>query len=164
MTVDASTRIFNKYTIMVCDPSFDCSSLRYNTAGLVCKLVLQSEIAVVVGRAMAMAMGAWTALAVVVATVAILRVLHGIIWEPLRLLRIMNKQGVHGPPFLPVVGNIHEFEAYRSSLPEILPFDYSNHSGVAPQHALYGPKYGNLLDIYLAFYLAMIDGLQNCVS
>jgi cytokinin trans-hydroxylase len=91
---------------------------------------------------MAMASEAWTALAVVALTAWIIRVFVRIIWEPLRLRRIMAKQGVHGPPFRPLVGNLLEAEAFRNSQPEIVPFDYSNHSTVAPQHALYRPKYG----------------------
>lgn len=89
-----------------------------------------------------MALEVWTAVVVVAATIAILGALRTFLWEPLRLRRCMKKQGVHGPPFRFVVGNLPEAEAFRQSQPEIQPFEYIFRPTVNPQHALFFPKYG----------------------
>jgi hypothetical protein len=92
----------------------------------------------------AMAMEVWTALAMVAVTAALLQVFLTIVWEPLRLRRIMAKQGVNGPRFHLLMGNLPEIVAFQQSQPDVhLPPDYMDHSTASPQSALYFSKYGN---------------------
>lgn len=87
------------------------------------------------------------ALAVVVASVLmyhVLKFVRNAFWEPLRLRRIMEKQGIQGPPFLFLIGYIMEIVNFTQSFPDNLPMDdYANLSPtVTPQYALYFRKYG----------------------
>ncbi|KAG0557612.1 hypothetical protein KC19_11G143800 [Ceratodon purpureus] len=77
--------------------------------------------------------------------VKLLAILRTVLWEPLRLKRVMQRQGVGGPPFRFLVGNLPEAVAYGQSFPEALPLDddFSDFSPtVTPQYSLYFPKYG----------------------
>jgi hypothetical protein len=77
--------------------------------------------------------------------VRLLTWLRNVLWEPLRLKRFMAKQGVGGPPFRFLVGNLPEAAKYAQSFPEALPLDdeFGQFSPtVTPQYALYFPKYG----------------------
>jgi cytochrome P450 len=89
------------------------------------------------------------ALAVVVATVVVYHVLKFVrnaLWEPLRLRRIMAKQGIEGPPFRLLLGFVMETEKITQSFPDNLPMnDFANLSPtVTPQYASYFPKYGKM--------------------
>lgn len=79
----------------------------------------------------------------------VIKFLWNAVWEPLRLRRIMEKQGVRGPPFRFLVGNLMEANAFSESCPESLPLDnYANLSPtVTPHYALYFPKYGNVCEL-----------------
>ena len=77
--------------------------------------------------------------------VRLLTWLRNVLWEPLRLKQFMAKQGVGGPPFRFLVGNLPEAAKYAQSFPEALPLDdeFGHFSPtVTPQYALYFPKYG----------------------
>lgn len=65
------------------------------------------------------------------------------LWTPLRLRRIMAKQGVQGPPFRFLFGQVREYMAYRDSFPEVVPLNsYADFSPtVTPQYALFFPKF-----------------------
>lgn len=49
------------------------------------------------------------------------KVLWNGLWEPLRLRRIMAKQGIKGLPFRFLVGQLPEQGDYLTSLPEVVP-------------------------------------------
>lgn len=87
--------------------------------------------------------------AVVVAVLAwqVLRVLWTGVWEPLRLRRVMAKQGLKGPPFKFLIGHLFEAAEFAESFPRSLPLgNYANFAPtVMPQYALYCPKYGTPL-------------------
>ena len=87
--------------------------------------------------------------AVLVKLAALLRT---VLWEPLKLKRVMARQGVGGPPFRFLVGNLPEAAAYGQSFPEALPLDdddFGDYSPtVTPQYALYFPKYGTCMGNY----------------
>lgn len=89
----------------------------------------------------------WNALAVfgvTLAASAIWAILLKYVWEPLRMKRIMGKQGVTGPPYRFLFGNILELIAHQKSQP-VLPLDDDHYSlcpGILPHHTLYAPKYG----------------------
>ncbi|KAG0563350.1 hypothetical protein KC19_8G023700 [Ceratodon purpureus] len=87
---------------------------------------------------------ALAAVAISVVAYKLVKFLWTVFWEPLRLLRIMTKQGVKGPPFRPLIGHIFEPVAFAESFPEVLPLgNYDNLSPtITPQYALYCPKYG----------------------
>jgi len=77
--------------------------------------------------------------------VRLLTWLRTVLWEPLRLKRFMAKQGVGGPPFRFLVGNLPEVAKFAQSLPEALPLDDKFAlfaPTVTPHYALYFPKYG----------------------
>ena len=77
--------------------------------------------------------------------VRLLTWLRTVLWEPLRLKRFMAKQGVGGPPFRFLVGNLPEVAEFSQSLPEVLPLDdkFGLFSPtVTPHYALYFPEYG----------------------
>ncbi|KAG0601785.1 hypothetical protein M758_11G139500 [Ceratodon purpureus] len=77
--------------------------------------------------------------------VKLLAFLRTVLWEPLRLKRIMQRQGVGGPPFRFLIGSLPEAAAYGQTFPEALPLgdDFSDFSPtVTPQYSLYFPKYG----------------------
>lgn len=89
------------------------------------------------------------ALAVVVASVivySVIKFLRVSVWQPLRLRRIMAKQGVSGPPFRFVRGQFVEMWKFTESFPDALPIDdFANLTPtVTPQNALYYPKYGKI--------------------
>jgi len=90
-------------------------------------------------------------LAVVVATVIVYHVIfkfvRAAVLEPLRLRRIMTKQGVRGPPFKFLLGQYTDMVKFSESFPETLAMDnLANLSTtVSPQYAMYFPKYGTLL-------------------
>ena len=89
----------------------------------------------------------WNAVAVVVVTVIGYQILNKVlwrgIWTPLRLRRIMVKQGVRGPPFRFPFGQVLEFVTFMNSFPEVVPLDsYADLSPtVTPQYALYYPQF-----------------------
>ncbi|KAG0557613.1 hypothetical protein KC19_11G143900 [Ceratodon purpureus] len=77
--------------------------------------------------------------------VNLLAFMRTVLWEPLRLKRVMQRQGVGGPPFRFLVGNLPEAAAHGQTFPEALPTDddFSDFSPtVTPQYSLYFPKYG----------------------
>ncbi|KAG0605545.1 hypothetical protein M758_9G067300 [Ceratodon purpureus] len=82
-----------------------------------------------------------------VVTVALSAIVHKLLWKglwiPLRYRRIMAKQGVKGPPFRFLVGQLHEMWKYRDSFPDAVPLDsYADLSPtVTPQYALFFPKF-----------------------
>jgi len=85
--------------------------------------------------------------AVVVATVLVYKVLKLLwigVWEPLRLRRVMARQGVKGPPFKFLIGDLIDMGKFAGSFPEALPLgSYADFSPtVTPQYALFCPKYG----------------------
>lgn len=95
-----------------------------------------------------------SALAAVVASVIVYHVvkfLRNAVWEPLRLRRIMSKQGVSGPPFRFLLGQILDMVKFAQSFPDNLPMDnFANLSPtVMPQYALYIPKYGKMFVYWL---------------
>jgi hypothetical protein len=65
------------------------------------------------------------------------------LWVPLRYRRIMAKQGVKGPPFRFLFGQMLEVNAYRESFSEVVPLDsYADLSPtVTPLYALFFPKF-----------------------
>lgn len=79
----------------------------------------------------------------------VMKFLWNAVWEPLRLRRIMEKQGVRGPPFRFLVGSLMEANAFSESCPEFLPLDnYANLSPtVTPHYALYFPKFGTVCEL-----------------
>ncbi|KAG0620516.1 hypothetical protein M758_4G222100 [Ceratodon purpureus] len=89
----------------------------------------------------------WNAVAVVVVTFIGYQILNKVlwrgIWTPLRLRRIMVKQGVRGPPFRFPFGQVLEFVSFMNSFPEVVPLDsYADLSPtVTPQYALYYPQF-----------------------
>jgi hypothetical protein len=62
----------------------------------------------------------------------------------LRISRIMTKQGVRGPPFIPILGSALEIGAFEKTLPESMPLD--EHYGLLPtvksQFHLFFPRFG----------------------
>nr|PNR50683.1 hypothetical protein PHYPA_009869 [Physcomitrium patens] len=89
------------------------------------------------------------AVAVVVASVivySVIKFLRDSVWEPLRLSRIMAKQGVSGPPFRFLLGQYMEMVKFTESFPDVMPInDFANMSPtVTPQNALYYLKYGKM--------------------
>ena len=81
--------------------------------------------------------------------VNLLAFMRTVLWEPLRLKRVMQRQGVGGPPFRFLVGNLPEAAAHGQTFPEALPTDddFSDFSPtVTPQYSLYFPKYGMFPD------------------
>ncbi|KAG0586563.1 hypothetical protein KC19_2G100300 [Ceratodon purpureus] len=96
---------------------------------------------------MVMSVDVRNAVAVLVVGVIVMKVLkflHRAVWEPLRLRRIMEKQGLKGPPYRFLFGQVYETVAFQDSFPEAMPLDnYANLSPtVTPQCALFFPKYG----------------------
>jgi hypothetical protein len=65
-------------------------------------------------------------------------------YDPLRISRIMTKQGVRGPPFIPILGSALEIGAFEKTLPESMPLD--EHYGLLPtvksQFHLFFPRFG----------------------
>lgn len=65
-------------------------------------------------------------------------------YDPLRISRIMAKQGVRGPPFIPILGSALEIGAFEKTLPESMPLD--EHYGLLPtvksQFHLFFPRFG----------------------
>lgn len=88
-------------------------------------------------------MEVWTAVAVLILSAVAYQVLWKGLWEPLRLGRIMAKQGVKGTPFQFLVGQFHEQKEFLESLPAVIPVDsYGALSPtVTPQYALYFPRF-----------------------
>ena len=78
---------------------------------------------------------------------SVLRLVKLYLYDPIRISRIMAKQGVRGPPFIPVVGSAHEIGACEKSFPESLPLD--DHYGLLPtvktQFHLFFPQFGKCL-------------------
>lgn len=71
-------------------------------------------------------MEVWNSLVAIAITAVIYHILllvKTVVWEPLRLRRIMMKQGVKGPPFHLLVGNLPEALAFGQSQPEALALD-----------------------------------------
>jgi len=91
-----------------------------------------------------------TVLAAMVASVIVYHVIfkfvRAALLEPLRLRRIMTKQGVSGPPFKFLLGHYPAMVKFSESFPETLAMDnLANLSPtVSPQYAMYFPKYGTL--------------------
>ena len=95
---------------------------------------------------------AWIALAVVLLTTVTSAIYKTVVpavrkhmWEPLRLWRIMVKQGVQGPPFRFLLGNSPELFAFEKTFPDDIAQDgihYDIGPTVTPQYTLYFPKYG----------------------
>ncbi|KAG0605431.1 hypothetical protein M758_9G058500 [Ceratodon purpureus] len=100
---------------------------------------------------MAMVPEVWMAIAAVVLTVAasaamvpLVTMVRTFLWEPLRLRRIMAKQGVKGPPIRFFFGDSPEYGAYAQAFPESLPLAFDDYAPtVTPHHALYFSKFGN---------------------
>lgn len=84
---------------------------------------------------------AWVA-SVVVSSVV--RLSKCYLYDPLMISRVMAKQGVRGPPFIPVVGSAHELAAFEKSFPESMPLDehYDLLPTVKSQFNLYFPRFG----------------------
>lgn len=82
-----------------------------------------------------------------VVSVALYQVLTKLLWNglwvPLRYRRIMAQQGVKGPPFRFLFGQMLEVNAYRESFSEVVPLDsYADLSPtVTPLYALFFPKF-----------------------
>jgi PHYB activation tagged suppressor 1 len=96
----------------------------------------------------------WSALALAVATVAMLAVFQNIWvavtkhwWMPQRLRRIMEQQGWKGPPFRFLVGSVPEvLEFLNEQVSRPLAIrDFETVPRVSPQYALFSRKYGTLL-------------------
>jgi len=85
----------------------------------------------------------WTAVALLILSAVAYQVVWKGLWEPLRLGRIMAKQGIKGPPFRFLVGQFPEQKEFLESLPDVIPVDsYAALSPtVTPQYALYFPKF-----------------------
>lgn len=89
----------------------------------------------------------WNAVAVVALTLIGYEIFNKVLWRglwtPLRLRRILVKQGVQGPPFRFPFGQVLEFIAYMNSFPEVVPMDsYADLSPtVTPQYALYFSRF-----------------------
>jgi len=89
----------------------------------------------------------WNALAVVAISVIayqlVTKVLWSGLWEPLRLRRIMAKQGVKGPPFRFLVGQVPDQKLYMESMPEVVPIDSfaALSPTVTPHYALFFSKF-----------------------
>lgn len=92
----------------------------------------------------------WGTLSVVVFTVVAsaiflkgLELVKYFLLEPLRLKRVMAKQGLKGPPFRPIFGNIPEIFQFRQKYPEDLALDdYDSARIISPHYAKYIPIYG----------------------
>ena len=87
------------------------------------------------------------ALVVVMLTIIAMSVgalLRKLLWVPMKMRRIMAKQGVGVTPFHILFGNIKECVAYAAKFPEDCHVDgyYESTPTVYPQHALYFPQYG----------------------
>lgn len=65
-------------------------------------------------------------------------------YDPIRISRIMAKQGVKGPPFTPILGSAHEIAAFEKSFPESMPLDdhYPLMPTVQCQFPLFFPRFG----------------------
>lgn len=106
-------------------------------------------------------------LAVVVASVivhlVVFKFVRAALWEPLRLRRIMNKQGVRGPPFKFLLGQYMDMVRFSESFPETLAMDeLANLSPtVTPQYAMYFPKYGAYASISSSSYIVDSDWSLN---
>jgi len=100
-----------------------------------------------VAMAFIMPLEVWNALAVVTLSLIVhqlvTKVLWNGLWEPLRLRRIMTKQGVKALPFRFLVGQLPDQKVYLDSIPEVVPIDsYAALSPtVTPQYALFFPKF-----------------------
>ena len=92
-----------------------------------------------------------SALAVVVIAFAASSVVTSIVrlvklyfYDPIRITRIMAKQGVRGPSFIPFLGSAHELVAFEKTFPEAMPLD--DHYGLLPtvksQFHLFFPRFG----------------------
>lgn len=95
----------------------------------------------------------WNALAVVLVAAAasaivssLVRLLKSYLYDPLMITRIMAKQGVRGPPFIPIVGSVAEIAAYEKSFPDSMQVDdyYGVLPTVKPSFHLYFPRFGKL--------------------
>lgn len=75
---------------------------------------------------------------------SIVRLVKCYLYDPLTISRIMTKQGVRGPPFIPILGSANELVAYEKTFPESMPLD--EHYGLLPtvksQFHLYFPRFG----------------------
>lgn len=72
------------------------------------------------------------------------RLLKCYLYDPVMISRVMARQGVRGPPFIPVVGSAHELAAFEKSFPESMPLDehYDLLPTVKSQFHLYFPRFG----------------------
>ncbi|KAG0607683.1 hypothetical protein M758_8G047300 [Ceratodon purpureus] len=81
---------------------------------------------------------------------SILRLVKLYFYDPIRISRIMAKQGVRGPPFIPIVGSAHEIGAFEKSFPESMPLE--EHYGLLPtvktQFHLFFPRFGQRFIYY----------------
>jgi hypothetical protein len=76
--------------------------------------------------------------------IAVVVQLHKLLWRPLRMRRIMAKQGIGAAPFRILFGNLTECAKYAAKFPEDLHVDnhYDSLSTVSPQFALFFPNNG----------------------
>jgi hypothetical protein len=100
----------------------------------------------------------WDALVVAVLTIVVVSVgawLRKLVWEPMKMRRIMAKQGVAVTPFHILFGNIKECVAYAAKFPEDCHVDghYEGTPTVYPQHALYFPKHGAQASLSIVTHL-----------
>jgi len=75
---------------------------------------------------------------------AIVRLVKCYLYDPLVISCIMARQGVRGPPFVPVLGSAHELAAFERTCPESMPLDehYRLLPTVKSQFHLYFPRFG----------------------
>lgn len=78
---------------------------------------------------------------------SIVRLVKGYLYDPLTISRILAKQGVRGPPFIPVLGSAHELVAYEKTFPESMPLDdhYDLLPTVKSQFHLYFSRFGTFV-------------------
>jgi hypothetical protein len=83
------------------------------------------------------------AIACTVMTVLLVaRTFYLLFWKPYSRRRFYEKQGIRGPCFRPIVGNLPEIRKLRASLPEVCDPSESGATRVGLEFFVFSEKYG----------------------
>lgn len=78
----------------------------------------------------------------VMSVLFVARTFYLLLWKPYSRRRFYEKQGIRGPCFRPIVGNLPEIRELRASLPEVCDPSESGARRVGLEFFVFSEKYG----------------------